>query len=207
MMNDEPQTTANADSRSLENLHDIVIPEPAAWWPPASGWYVLGALVVLLVVLLLASAAFRWWSRRYRRAAIAELELIRQSSVRQSTVETIAAIDRLLKRVALAAWPRSMVANLSGDRWLDFLRRTSVSGNRAAAPKSDSPVKLQPHSSDAGGDGIDWTADLRDLVYSKRKRDAFGPEQVDALVAAADRWIRTHHVEELSNSTLGEDCG
>ena len=32
------------DAGSLQNLNDIVVPEPVAWWPPAPGWYEVKAL-------------------------------------------------------------------------------------------------------------------------------------------------------------------
>ena len=35
-----------SDPGSLQNLHDIVVPGPAAWWPPAPGWYVLAAVAL-----------------------------------------------------------------------------------------------------------------------------------------------------------------
>ena len=40
------------DSGSLQNLNDIVIPDPVAWWPPAPGWYVLAAILLIIFTLL-----------------------------------------------------------------------------------------------------------------------------------------------------------
>jgi len=59
------------DPASLDNLHDIIVPDPVSVWPLAPGWYGLGW--VLLIAL-----AFWVWSRmrqrrlnRYRREALA----------------------------------------------------------------------------------------------------------------------------------------
>lgn len=95
----------------LENLRDIVVPEPPPLWPPAPGVWVL-----LVVAVALAAALFLWWRRArarnaYRRAGLALLETAR--TTREVTV--------ILKRVALAAFPRPMVASLYGDEWVAFL--------------------------------------------------------------------------------------
>ncbi|HEX4987063.1 MAG TPA: DUF4381 domain-containing protein, partial [Burkholderiales bacterium] len=68
---------------------------------------------------LLAVAAWALWrwhrrreANRYRREALAEL----------ARLEDVAGIPPLLKRTALAAWPRKEVAALSGAQWVAFLR-------------------------------------------------------------------------------------
>jgi len=99
------------DAASLQNLRDIVVPEPPPVWPPAPGVWVL--LVIVLAVVL---ALFLWWWRAsqknaYRRAGLALLEGARTSRE----------INIVLKRVALAAWPRAEVAPLYGADWAEFL--------------------------------------------------------------------------------------
>jgi len=96
---------------SLDNLRDIVVPEPPPLWPPAPGFWVL-AIVILAVV----AALFLWWRRArernaYRRAGLALLK----------TVRTTRDVNVILKRVALAAYPRPTVASLYGDDWVAFL--------------------------------------------------------------------------------------
>jgi hypothetical protein len=99
------------DAASLQNLRDIVIPEPPTLWPPAPGVWVL-----LVIALAVAIALFLLWRRTrarnaYRRAGIALLEDAR----------TTRDVNVILKRVALAAWPRPEVAPLYGDDWAAFL--------------------------------------------------------------------------------------
>ncbi len=99
---------------SLENLRDIVVPEPPPLWPPAPGVWVL-----LVVGVAVATAIFLWWWRArarsaYRRAGLALLNNAR--STRDVNV--------ILKRVALAAFPRPTVASLYGDEWVAFLEGT-----------------------------------------------------------------------------------
>jgi hypothetical protein len=99
---------------SLENLRDIVVPEPPPLWPPAPGVWVL--LIIAAAVLL---ALILWWRRArarnaYRRAGLALLKNAR----------TVRDVNIVLKRVALAVFPRSTVAPLWGDEWVAFLDRT-----------------------------------------------------------------------------------
>lgn len=120
------------DPASLQNLHDIVIPEAPPLWPLAPGVWVL--LVTGLAVL--AALMLLWWRARkrnaYRRAGRALLE--HAGSVRE--------VHIILKRVALAVWPRPEVAPLYGNEWAAFLDgscpRTRF-GSMAAAPDEDGP--------------------------------------------------------------------
>ena len=99
------------DPLGLENLHDVVAPGPVPF-EIAPGWWVVLAMVAALLLVL---AHHVWRSRRasaYRRAALREL-----------TGANARNLPSLLKRVALAVYPRAEVAPLSGERWIAFLNR------------------------------------------------------------------------------------
>ena len=98
-------------SASLQNLRDIAVPEPPPLWPPAPGVWVL---LIVLAAVVTALAVF--WRRRradnaYRRAGLSLLEDAR----------TTRDVNIVLKRVALAVFPRPEVAPLHGDEWAAFL--------------------------------------------------------------------------------------
>ena len=98
-------------SASLQNLRDIAVPEPPPLWPPAPGVWVL--LIVFAAVLAMMVV---FWRRRradnaYRRAGLSLLEDAR----------TTRDVNIVLKRVALAVFPRPEVAPLHGDEWAAFL--------------------------------------------------------------------------------------
>ena len=159
------------DPTSLDNLHDIVVPEPTAWWPPAPAWYVLLALVIASAIALAVKAVRNWWENRYREAALAELGQLRESVQHASNPsDAVHSLDRLLKRVALARWPRQEVAPLAGERWIAFLNRT---GHREAFTTKEAES-------------------IRNVAYSRQKSEQLTLKQLEQLYVAAECWIREH---------------
>lgn len=102
-----------ADPADLANLRDIVLPVPVSFWPPAPGWWVLGAACLVAAGFAAAAAVRRWQRNAYRREALRALETANDRDV-----------SAILKRAALAAFPREQVASLNGAAWLAFLDRT-----------------------------------------------------------------------------------
>lgn len=89
-------------------------PDPAQipYTPQTAGWLVVG-VVMLIVLALLIWRIVIWWHRNaYRRAALTALE---------QTGDDPAEIAMVLRRTAVAAYPRRQVARLYGQDWLDFL--------------------------------------------------------------------------------------
>jgi hypothetical protein len=96
-------------------MHGLLLPPPVPLWPATPAWAVLGA-VVLAALFWLAWRGLRAWRRNaYRRAAMRAL----------AVAEAPAEVAAILKRTALAAWPRAEVAALSGVAWAAFLRQTA----------------------------------------------------------------------------------
>lgn len=110
----------------LNQLKDIHLPAAPGIWPLALGWYAIIALFVGGLLLAGYGAVKHYRTNRYRVSALAELaqleaDLNRSQNIQQA-VENIAI---LLKRTALAAYPRQQVAGLTGEAWLVFLDKTS----------------------------------------------------------------------------------
>ena len=102
-----------SDPADLSNLRDIVVPPDVSFWPPrrAGGSSAPPALVAAGFAI---AAVVRHRQRNaYRREALRELA---SADARD--------ISAILKRAALAAFPREQVASLSGPAWLAFLDRT-----------------------------------------------------------------------------------
>ena len=108
----------------LQELRDVHLPDPISWWPPAFGWWmILGALFVF-VSLGLWARAYRQRTRP-RRLALAQLQEVKQQFAAYSDEQqTMTLLSDLLRRVAIAVFPRSHVAGLSGQSWLQFLDQT-----------------------------------------------------------------------------------
>lgn len=130
------------DAASLEHLNDIALPAHVSWWPLAPGWYLLLALIMLGCAWLAVRAWKRWRADAYRRAALREL----------AGADSAPAIAELLRRAALARVPRSVVAQLSGTHWADWLAaryagrmpatvRAILAGGIYAAPVASADVQ------------------------------------------------------------------
>jgi hypothetical protein len=147
---------------SLIGLLDQLVepPEPpsVAMTPQTWGWAVLAALLALALAWIAWRAWRHWRANAYRRAALAALA---------SAGDDPVAIADILRRTALAAWPRERVAGLTGRDWLRFLDATGGDGAFADGPG----------------------AALADAPY----RDELA--LVPGLGAIAARWVRRHQVE------------
>jgi hypothetical protein len=124
-----------ADPYSLNNLRDIVIPDPPPLWPFATGLWIAIGVVALIIGLIIWRLMIIRRRNAYRRAGLQLLHIA--TSTRDVAV--------IMKRVALAAFPRERVASLYGDDWIAFLQETcpsvslaaAVAGENSASPSSE----------------------------------------------------------------------
>jgi len=163
--------TTVADPASLARLHDIITPAAVnLWWPLAPGWHLLAALVLLAAVWFAWRTIRQRQKRRYRIEALAELRALRGRS--ESPGEMVAPVLILLKRTALAAYPRSRVASLNGERWWRFLDETL--GKTCFA------------------DGLGELAEQ--AAYRRVAAEPLPARDLQRLYRAAEQWIRGHRV-------------
>ncbi|MGD2083019.1 MAG: DUF4381 domain-containing protein [Chromatiales bacterium] len=137
----------------LAGLRGYHLPDPVSWWPPAPGWWLVAGLALGVV------AALIWWGvRRYRRraaarAALQELTRLRAALAADDDGAAFArGLSRLLRRFALARFPRREVAGLAGVRWLAFLDAHGGGGRFRDGPGrvlSDAPYKPAERIPDA----------------------------------------------------------
>jgi hypothetical protein len=143
----------------LDRLHDFYQPPPPAWTPQTVGWYVVFAIAGLLALWWIIRSTRRWRANAYRREALRELAVLPPEE-----------FSTLLKRTALAAWPRERVASLSGDAWLTFLKDSAGGNLFQSAPENR----------------IEEIA-LRPAMLSS--------EDEHRLKDAVAEWIRSHRVQ------------
>lgn len=110
----------------LLNLLDPV-PEPAAiaLTPQTPGWIVVGLVLLTLICWALRRYLRHRHANIYRRAALAELPLAGNDPVKIAIV---------LRRTALAGFPRQQVAGLYGADWLNFLDQSFAGSGFADGP-------------------------------------------------------------------------
>lgn len=103
----------------LDLLEPTPEPDPIAMTPQTPGWIVLGIVLALAALWALRKLVRHRRARAYRRAALRELD---------SAGDDAARIADVLRRTALAGFPRAQVAGLYGQDWLAFLDRTGPGG-------------------------------------------------------------------------------
>lgn len=122
--------TSEISDVGLEQLRDIRLPPPTNWWPPAPGWWLVLLLVLGIGGILLwwrlhghrQSGAAPFSKRDSVRIALTEWEEIRTAYQNSGdALATAAALNILLRRLALAHRPRMEVAGLTGEAWLQLL--------------------------------------------------------------------------------------
>lgn len=119
-------STPNSREQDLAGLHDIRLPEAIGWWPVAPGWYVLAALLIIALLIVGFFLKRHGSNVRARRQALRLLTVYEQEYVDKGDSQLSASrVSELLKRVALAYFPRAKVAALQGEDWLLFLNNTS----------------------------------------------------------------------------------
>ena len=149
----------------VAGLIDIPLPPAISLWPQT--WPLRIALAVATAGLLfgLWRLTYWWYRNRYRRAALTELAAIERKWNPENPAGTSIALASLIRRTALAAFPRGQVASLAGQAWLAFLDRTAD------------------------------TRDFSEGVGRVLAREAYQPIADDprALFAIIRHWIKAHH--------------
>jgi hypothetical protein len=167
------QALTPAAKAALEKLSDIAVPAPVSWAPQTWGWVAVAAALLVLAVWLVVCSIRRRIANRYRVEALADLAALEaQLDDRKRRPAALAAIPPLVKRVALAVWPRPEVAALSGQAWTEFLR------------------------GHAGRDGLPEAAAkfLWDGEYQPATLATMSAADARGIVGDIKRWIEGHRV-------------
>lgn len=151
----------------LDQLRPNHLPDPIGFWPPAIGWWVLTLLVLLVIGYSSYWLISRYRKNRYRTQGRKAAESL-YADYRQHRNPRQFAHDcnRLLKQVALHAYPQQTVAELHGQPWQQFLADTGRNPQFLEGPgQALGDHRFAP----------DWSPD------------------VDALHSLTLSWIRKHH--------------
>jgi hypothetical protein len=159
------------DPASLQNLNDIVLPARVSWWPLAEGWYFVIAALLIVFGWFCYRLLRRWFSNRYRRAALREFRLLEKNIQSAADREaSLRQIPALIKRTALAVYPRGQVASLAGSSWHTFL---------------NSKVKNPPFT--------EPVVEILDRVsYSAGDLNELDGQAAATLLKATHHWLKHH---------------
>ncbi|MGK0442977.1 MAG: hypothetical protein ACJA0N_002797 [Pseudohongiellaceae bacterium] len=107
----------------LHGIDEVILPESISLMPQTVGWKIVGVLLIAYI-LWRSFLAWRLWQKNwYRREGLKVLADIR-SLFEAGNIAAVNEVPALLKSVALQAYPRGEIAQLSGEPWIDFLHTT-----------------------------------------------------------------------------------
>jgi len=162
----------------LDQLHPLLLPAPPSWLPQTPAWGVLAALLALALAALLWRGLRRWRANRHRRRALAELRLLRAQlqavAPPARRLQAARQLPELVRRLALAHAPRNEVAPLQGEAWSAWLDRSLGDAE-------------QPFTRGPGRHLTGW---------AYRPEAALPWDELDALLALLERWIRHHRTAQ-----------
>jgi hypothetical protein len=124
-------TPGSPPSLDLRGIH---APPPPELWPPAPGWWLVAVVLGAALVALGLRGYRRYRLRRQRQQVLAALDGLARSYRAGDAQGFVTDVSTLLRRVALARFPRKQVASLLGTDWLGFLDATGGGGAFTAGP-------------------------------------------------------------------------
>jgi phosphatidylglycerophosphate synthase len=148
------------DPASLDNLRGLALPAPISWWQPQPGWWILLAAILAFAALGIWRLMQSYRANAYRRQALAELKTLSQLP----PTEIALPLAALLKRTALCAYSRPVVAGLTGTAWQRFLNDTAGFSETFSQNLQRAGLTGQPLS----------------------------PAEANAALTAAQDWVRRH---------------
>jgi Ca-activated chloride channel family protein len=153
----------------VAGLIDIPLPHAVSLWPQTFTARVAIAMLLAGLIAAVWIFAARRRANRYRREALGELGRIEHAlEDDQAPDQIVADLAVLVRRTALAAFPREQVAALAGPAWLAFLDRT--------------------------GDGVEFSRGAgRMLATSPYARSRPDAAELRSLVDVVRHWIKVHH--------------
>lgn len=106
----------------LSQLRDIHAAPPVSWWPPAPGWWLLAGILMLVLVWLGRRGMSRHREQKRRKQMLAWVDQLNNTVDAEHEPQLwLATLNRILKLVALRAFPDRHCAVLAGQDWVDFL--------------------------------------------------------------------------------------
>jgi hypothetical protein len=142
-------------------LKELAYPDAIPFWPQTAGWLVVGILLLALLGWFAWRLRRRWLHNAYRREALSSIAAMDADPTLAKRLPFI------LRRSALAAYDRSVVASLRGADWVHWLNETAER------------EVFKPDAADT----------LDRLAYSNAD---VSRGEIEPLLAASRDWLRHH---------------
>ncbi len=161
---------------ALQHLADIALPPPVSWMPQTWGWVMLALVAAALLICCLVALAPTAHRQPLSPRGACRIDAHRERNLADKIgrAQALEAMPELLKRVALAAWPRDAVASLSGAEW-------------AGLP---APARWRPVVSGHRRHGCSTICEYRSTANPR----SVSEDDARMFAAAARRWIEGHRV-------------
>ncbi|MEM8498924.1 MAG: DUF4381 domain-containing protein [Pseudomonadota bacterium] len=163
---------SNFGNYTIRGIEEIVFPPAVSWLPSTPAWKLLGMVLFVLIIIFLFKAAKTWRRNEYRRNAVRRIAEMRANvrSIEDGYWQQLSELPAVMKITALHAYPRELIASLSGQSWLDFLNESS-----------------------GGHEFNESAADiLAKLAYKPHAHQPFSLNDAENLLDVCDYWIRQH---------------
>ena len=116
----------------VAQLRDIHSAPAVPWWPPAPGWWVVALLLLAVLFWFGRQMAKRYHARQTRKQMLDWIDFLNVMVDPKGEPQAyISTLNRILKLVALKAFPEENCAAMSGTVWVDFLRSKAKKGRPA----------------------------------------------------------------------------
>ncbi len=138
----------------LNMLEQAPEPAPISMVPQTWGWLVLALALLMMCAVAVTVILRHRRANAYRRYALEQLEVPDISSAK---------VSEILRRTALAAYPREKVAGIHGDEWIRFLSQTS--------------------------DNVQFNSETTRAITEAPYKET---PQNPALTQLAQRWVKSH---------------
>jgi len=161
----------------LDMLRDIHLPGEISAWPPAPGWWFLLIFSILLIIAVFWLLRKNYLQKklfRLSQSAISELELAYDKH--QDPYLLVKEYSSLIRRIALARFPRQQIASLTGKLWLEFL---------------DESAGLSVFNSEAG----------KLLIHGPYQKSENSVKHLDELKQAIHLWIKAVNLKKQQSLT------
>ncbi|NOH95655.1 DUF4381 domain-containing protein [Vibrio sp. 99-70-13A1] len=164
----------------LRELNDVALPEHVSWFPQTLGWQVLACAIAIYAIYRMVKWFQSWWGNRYRREALSLLLEIKQTHFFDDiSIEERVQIGQdyfqIMKAVLVYLKPE--LANKHGKAFLAALDCFILK------PTFEEEL------------GYKWTVSLL------QKSKALTSEELLALTALCESWIREHSLQNASISS------